>query len=163
MFSNRLRVLALVLTVTFFTNAGFAGGKKQVPPISHPGQIANDLAIVAAVQSKKSMRFVEGGNLTVTAILPDDNQGLPHQKWEAELSNGSVIMIVYNSNMGDQVPVQIGAKFSVGGEFIWTQDGGLVHWVHADPKKRRPDGFVFINETLYGLSEGNTGKKKGQH
>ena len=170
MFSTRLRVLSLVLTLTFFSNYSLAKKHpKETKPtqpaltlVSHPGAIADDSAIVAAVQSQRGVRFVEGGNLTVTAILPDDTQGRPHQKWEAELSDGSVIMVVYNSDMGDQVPVQLGAKFSVGGEFIWTKDGGLVHWVHEDPKQKRPDGFVYINETVYGIVPSEQKKKKNR-
>jgi hypothetical protein len=160
MISARLRIIALALIFSLFSNLAIADAgfepEKKVPPvaaISHPGPLQEDSALVAAVQSKQSQFYVEGGNLVVTHILPDDTQGLPHQKWEAQLSDGSIIMVVYNSNMGERIPVEEGMTFSVGGQFIWTQDGGLIHWVHADPKKKRPDGFVFINDALYGAAE----------
>ncbi len=168
--STRFRVLALGLIFTLVTNVAVAGGgKKKNPPVSSSnsnlvsslGQIQTDEQIISAVQNKKRVRFLEGGNLVVTALLPDDTDGLTHQLWEAQLSDGSTIKIVYNSFMGDRVPVEKGAVFAVGGEFIWTKDGGLIHWVHADPKGNRPDGYVFINNELFGLDFGNVIKGKG--
>ena len=150
MLSTRLRVVGLSLAISILSSMAIADGGQQQSLASHPGQIQNDAALVAAVHSKQNQFFVEAGDLVVTAILPDDTQGLPHQKWEAQLSDGSVVMIVYNSDMGDRVPVQVGEHFSVGGQFIWTSGGGLVHWVHADPKKKRPDGYVFVDNVVYG-------------
>jgi hypothetical protein len=156
--SARLRVIVLALFFSLLTNFAIADGVEKIlpsfpAPISHPGQLQEDSQLIAAVQSKQNQFYVEGGNLVVTNILPDDTQGLPHQKWEAQLSDGSIITVVYNSNMGERIPVEEGMTFSVGGQFIWTTDGGLIHWVHADPKKKRPDGFVFINNELYGAAE----------
>ena len=116
----------------------------------HPGEIQNDNDLVAAVNSRRGVFYLEAGNIVVTKLLPDDTSGLRHQKWQAKLSNGSTVEIVYNSDMGDRVPVRIGDKFGVGGEFIWTRGGGLVHWVHEDKSNRRPDGYVFLNGVVYG-------------
>jgi len=156
--TTRTRVAALTLIFSLSANFAVAqtaieGKNKQPAPItvSHPGKLEDDGALIAAVQSKRNVHYVEGGNLVVTNILPDDNQGLPHQSWEAQLSDGSTITVVYNSNMGDRVPVEVGMTFSVGGQFIWTKDGGLIHWLHHDPKKKRPDGWVFLEDVVYGI------------
>lgn len=156
--STQLKVAALVVLFTFTTNIAVAQvpieGKKPAPIyVSHPGKLEDDLALVAAVQSKRNVHYVEGGNIVVTKIYPDDNQGLPHQSWEAQLSDKSFIKVVYNTNMGEYIPVQVGMTFSVGGQFIWTKDGGLIHWLHHDPKQKRPDGWVFIENILYGIPQ----------
>lgn len=139
------RVAFAVLTLV--SSLAFAG--QQYSP--SPGKISDDKQLVQAVASQKRQFYVEAGNLEVTKVLPDDNDGLPHQKWAAKMSNGQEVTIVYNSDMGERVPLHIGDKFGVGGEFIWTgKTGGLVHWVHEDPKGKRPDGYVYMNGVVYG-------------
>jgi hypothetical protein len=135
------RILMLILLAT---SCGFAQTS------DHPGQITNDSALIAAVKSHHNVNYVEAGNLTVTKILPDDTKGLPHQRWMAQLSDGNSIMVVYNSDMGDRVPVQEGDKFGVGGQYIQTGNGGLIHWLHDDPNHSRPDGYVYLDGVVYG-------------
>lgn len=149
----RLRVLSLIFL--FLNSVAFAGSNSQLT--DHPGQIQDDAALVSAVSSRHNEFYIEAANLVVTNILPDDTSGLPHQKWQARLSNGSVITVVYNSDMGERVPVQIGSTFGVGGQFIWTGNSGLVHWVHDDPRKIRPDGYVYFNGVVYGDSDHEDG------
>ena len=116
----------------------------------HPGKIADDSALVAAVRSHRSVSYVEAANLTVTQLLPDDTSGRTHQKWRAQLSDGSNITVVYNTDLGNRVPVQVGSKFGVGGQYIQTGNSGLIHWLHDDPRHSRPDGYVYFNGIVYG-------------
>lgn len=145
---NSVHGLLLVAAISLFTQFGFAGsGGSQA---SHPGQVTDDSRLVAAFKARRGVDFIEAGNLVVTKLLPDDNQGLRHQKWQARLSNGGILTIVYNSDMDEKVPLNVGDVFSVGGQFIWTGNGGLIHWVHDDPKGRRPDGYVLFDGVQYG-------------
>lgn len=118
--------------------------------IDHAGQINDDKQLVAAVEAKEDAYYVEAGNLVTTKLLPDDTKGNPHQKWQARLSNGTVITVVYNSDMGDRVPIEEGDTFGAGGQFISQGKGGILHWVHADPKNHRPDGYVYLKGVVYG-------------
>jgi hypothetical protein len=139
----------LILILSLFSAQFSWGAPTQASP-DHPGQIQNDTEIVSAVHDQKGAFYIEGANLVVTKVLPDDTSGLPHQKWMAKLSDGSAIQVVYNSNMGARVPIQTGDIFSVGGQFIWLGKGGLIHWLHDDPKHKRPDGYVYLNGVVYG-------------
>ncbi|MGZ3769817.1 MAG: DUF3465 domain-containing protein [Bdellovibrio sp.] len=112
-------------------------------------QIADDSDIVRAVNDQRRIRYVEGGGMLVVKILPDDNSGLKHQKWIVRLSNGINVEAVYNSDMCPRIPVRIGDVVAMGGEFIWTKSGALIHWLHGDPKKKRQDGFVYLNGNYY--------------
>lgn len=131
----------LMFVVFFSVNAALAISSQLVN---------DDRQLIQAMASRKNAHFVEAGNIKVTQLLPDDRQGLPHQKWMAQLSNGSKVMVVYNLDMGAYVPVRVGDAFSVGGQFIWTKQGGLVHWTHKDPRRTRPDGYVYFDGTYYG-------------
>lgn len=135
---------AVLLAITLTTSLSFAQGG------DHPGKINDDSALVAAVSSHKRVNYVEAGNLVVSELLPDDTKGLPHQKWQAVLSDGNTITVIYNSDMGRRVPVQVGDHFGVGGQYIPTGRTGIIHWLHADPQHRRPDGYVFLNGVIYG-------------
>lgn len=146
------KFLRTVLAFSFVFSAQFAFSYQQQQP--RPGQITDDSDLVRAVRSQKAQFYIEAGNLVVTKLLPDDRNGLKHQKWEARLSNGEVIQVVYNSDMGDRVPVKIGDKFGVGGQFVWgRQRMGVMHWLHEDKREKRPDGYVFFNGTVYGISD----------
>lgn len=112
--------------------------------------VQDDKDLVRAVDDRRNVHFLEAGNLVVTKLMPDDTQGRPHQKWYVRLSNGKQVFCVYNLDMGKRVPIKVGSVMSVGGEFKWTQQGALVHWLHHDPRDRRPDGYVEVDGVRYG-------------
>ena len=138
MINFRAGILALALT-----GFGLSLVARAAPSMDHPGQVADDSALVTAVNSHRRADYVEAGNLVATKVLPDDTKGLPHQKWEARLSTGDVITIIYNLDLGARVPIQEGESFGVGGQFIPTGKTGIIHWLHDDPRKNRPDGYVY--------------------
>lgn len=110
----------------------------------------DDIQIVNAINNRKRTRFVEGKKLKVVQLLPDDTKGSPHQKFVVELSSKDKIQIISNTDMCPQVPVRIGDEVGVGGEFIPTgKRSGLIHWVHWDPRKTRPDGYIEHNGQIY--------------
>lgn len=124
----------------------------------HPGQIHDDSQLVAAVKGRRNVYYVEAGNLVVTRLLPEDTSGRRHQKWQTRLTNGATVSIIYNLDMGHRIPIQVGDTFGVGGQYIQTsRQGGLVHWVHEDPKHIRPDGYVYFRGIAYGDPNPNLG------
>ncbi len=114
-----------------------------------PQVSAGDSKIVSAIQAKRRLDFVEGSGMVVIQLLPDDTSGLQHQKWIVRLSNGATMEAVYNIDMCERVPLQIGDKVSMGGQFIWTNQGALLHWLHYDPRQNRTDGYVELNGKVY--------------
>lgn len=110
---------------------------------------ADDSALVNAVQNQKQVMYLQAASMTVVRVLPDDNQGLTHQKFIVKLSSGKMVVAVYNTDMCERVPVKVGDVVGLGGNFIWTNQGGLIHWLHKDPSNRRPDGYVELNGKKY--------------
>lgn len=111
--------------------------------------------IIAAQERGKGLNFVEVQDAEVIRILPDDTQGRRHQKWMVQLANGSNLLAVYNSDMSERIPLKEGDVVSMGGQYIWDRGGGLIHWLHEDPRNRRPDGYVELNGVRYGVVESN--------
>lgn len=141
----RTFLFILMASVTGLFSQGFAAQGQEFSA----SQIADDSDIVRAVNDQRRVDFVEGGGLVVTKILPDDNSGLKHQKWMVRLSNGITMQAVYNSDMCPRVSLRTGDVIAMGGQFIWTKGGAMLHWLHHDPKGRRPDGFVYVNGKYY--------------
>lgn len=140
------------------SNAAEAKAKSKNPPPHIERELRNqeeevnsgaDADLVKAVNNQRRLGFVEGAGMVVIRVLPEDTKGAQHQKWIVRLSNGKHLQAVYNSDMCPKVPVQEGDVVAMGGEFIWTQSGGMLHWLHHDPRGRRPNGYVNLNGKTY--------------
>lgn len=150
-------VSVLLSSVLSFSVASAKSKPKNPPPhiereiVKRQDAIgsAEDRELVEAVSNQRRVNFVEGSGLLVVKVLPDDTNGRAHQKWVVQLSNGKLLQAVYNSDMCPRVPVRVGDVVDMGGEFIWTGAGGLIHWLHHDPHGNRPDGYVKLDGTSY--------------
>ncbi len=96
---------------------------------------------------KRPQVYVEG---IIKEILPEDKMGRPHQKFILNVS-GIKVQIVHGLDYG-RIPLQLGAKVKVCGEFLNSQEG-LIHWTHFDPDARHPDGFIVLGGEVYGQTE----------
>lgn len=121
----------------------------QRPQQSNSG-VQDDSQLVAAVQNRRDVDFLQAAKVIVTRILPDDTQGLQHQRWYVKLSSGASVFAVYNIDLSKRVPLEVNQSMSMGGQFKMTNQGPLIHWLHEDPKHRRPDGYVDVNGQRYG-------------
>lgn len=143
----KIGLLALVL-VLGFESSSFAR-KKPRRDDNNYGSIQNDQQIVEAVAKRRRMHYIQGADMPVIQLLPDDLKGSQHQKFLVRLSSGDQIMVVYNLDLCPKVPLRVGDLVDAGGEFIWTNRGGLLHWVHYDPKAKRPHGYVAVGGKAY--------------
>jgi len=107
-------------------------------PVSGP---AGEVEVLTAQQNRA--RNVE---VTLTApvrkLLPDDTQGLQHQRFLLQLSNGSTILVAHNTGEAPAVPIEPGQMVTVHGEFIWNQKGGVIHWTHHSDNGRHEGGYI---------------------
>lgn len=117
-------------------------------PEGHPHE-----EIAIAITNRAHLYYVEALNVQVVKLLPDDDDGRPHQNWVFRLANGLEVRAIYNIDMGERVPLRVGDVISVGGELRWSKRGAIIHWLHADPNERRPDGYVLHRGERYGELE----------
>lgn len=105
----------------------------------------------SAIQARDRIDFIEVRDVTVTEILPDDVSGKQHQRWMFRITSGEEIMAIFNSETGEVVPLKVGDTISMGGQFMVARHHGpLLHWLHKDPRGKRPVGYVEINGQRYG-------------
>lgn len=107
-------------------------------------QTAQDdtVKIAQAFQSQKSdLQVTASGK--VVAILKDDNEGSRHQKIILELANGQTVLLAHNIDLAPRIDdLRKGDMVQFYGEYEYSAKGGVIHWTHADPAKRHPDGWL---------------------
>jgi hypothetical protein len=87
---------------------------------------------------------------TVYRILSDDLEGDKHQRFIIEMKNGQTLLIVHNIDLAPRVyGIKVNAVVFVRGDYIWNDDGGLIHWTHLDPQGVHDNGWIYFNGTRY--------------
>ncbi len=78
----------------------------------------------------------------VDRVLEDDLEGSRHQRFVVRLRDDHTILIAHNIDLAPRVPLEKGDPVRFFGEFEWNPRGGVVHWTHRDPQRRRPGGWI---------------------
>lgn len=99
----------------------------------------------AAFDNHSSGVEVEGAG-KVTAILPDDTEGSPHQRFIVRLDSGRTVLIAHNVDVAPRVTaLRAGDTISFRGEYVWNPKGGLIHWTHRDATGHHEAGWLEHN------------------
>ena len=108
----------------------------------------DQLKVVMRSNTNRPQVMISG---VITQILPEDHNGLPHQKYTLTVAGNIKLLIVSNLDFG-RVPLTLGTTISVCGEFK-NIGQGMIHWTHFDPHGGHPDGFTIVDGQLYGDKE----------
>jgi hypothetical protein len=102
----------------------------------------SDRTLARAFRQGRSEFFVRV-QATVIASLPTDYEGVPHQKFLVELSTGQTLLIAHNLSLASPVRrLRVGNSILIYGEYIWNEEGGLLHRTHDDPEFLLPHGWI---------------------
>lgn len=85
----------------------------------------------------------------VVRILDDDDDGSRHQRFIVDVGNDTTVLIAHNIDLAPRAPVARGDRVSFRGEYIWNEQGGVVHWTHHDPGRRRAGGWIELDSKRY--------------
>ena len=73
-----------------------------------------------------------------------------HERFIIRLDGGTqTVLIEHNISIAPRVPVSIGTQLTVHGEYIWNDQGGLIHFTHHDPQHTHEDGYIVVGGTRY--------------
>jgi hypothetical protein len=107
-------------------------------------QTADD-SIARAFASRDSNVQVEGEG-AVTRVLPDDLNGRRHQRFVVRLASGQTLLVAHNIDIAPRiVGLKEGDSVRFKGEYVWNEEGGVIHWTHHDPEGRHDAGWVRHN------------------
>ena len=99
-------------------------------------------SVAIAFEQRKSDVQVEGEGV-VTRVLSDDRQGSRHQRFIVRLDSGQTVLIQHNIDLAPRVAaIKEGDTVSFFGEYVWNDQGGLIHWTHHDPAGKHVAGWV---------------------
>ncbi|MGD8325140.1 MAG: DUF3465 domain-containing protein [Gammaproteobacteria bacterium] len=102
----------------------------------------------AFVERRSNVQVGAGG--TVARVLPDDENGDRHQRFVLELESGQTLLIAHNIDLAPRIDsLRPGDYVSFYGEYEWNEQGGVIHWTHADPTGRHVAGWLEHEGTRY--------------
>lgn len=105
--------------------------------------------IMQAYQQQRSNIQVQAQGI-VKAVLPDDNQGLKHQKIILKLENGLTVLIAHNIDLAPRIDgLKKGDQLEFFGEYEYNPKGGVIHWTHHDPQGKHIDGWLKYKGKIY--------------
>ena len=109
----------------------------------------DDRALANAISNQQSNVAVHGHGV-VTRLLPDDTNGIRHQRFIIQLDSGQTLLVAHNINVARRVDsLKVDDRVEFQGEYEWNPQGGVVHWTHRDPAGRHPSGWLKCNGTTF--------------
>lgn len=100
-----------------------------------------DVGIAQLYVQKQSGTMVEFEG-RVDRLLPDNLQGIPHQRFVMKLDNGHIVLISHNLDRADRAPISEWDLVKVRGEYEFNAQGGVVRWTHRDPGLGIKHGWI---------------------
>lgn len=95
-----------------------------------------------AYRNQQSDLQVEGRG-EVIRLLPDDDDGSPHQRFILRMDSGQTLLIAHNISLAPRISsLRKGDIVDFYGEYEWNSKGGVIHWTHDDPQGRHIAGWL---------------------
>ncbi len=87
----------------------------------------------------------------VTRLLSDDTgPSGTHQRFIVQVKGSTQTLLIENNvSIGKRVPVATGDGVVVHGEYVWNDQGGLIHFTHHDPDHSHEDGWIELKGIRY--------------
>jgi hypothetical protein len=106
------------------------------------GRAGDDSPAGRAFKTRTSNVQLEGEGV-VARLLADDLDGSRHQRFILRLASGQTILISHNIDIAPRVSgLRKGDSVLFNGEYVWSAQGGTVHWTHHDPAGRHVAGWL---------------------
>jgi hypothetical protein len=88
---------------------------------------------------------------SVTRLLSDDTgPSGTHQRFIMQVKGATQTLLIDNNvDVGKRVPIANGDGVVVHGEYVWNDQGGLIHFTHHDPNHTHEDGWIELKGTRY--------------
>ncbi len=89
---------------------------------------------------------------SVTRLLSDDTgPSGTHQRFIMLLKGSAQTLLIDNNvDIGKRVPLATRDDVVVHGEYVWNDQGGLIHFTHHDPAHTHADGWIEAKGVRYG-------------
>lgn len=150
--------IVIVLTLIAAAVAGLSQHGNNLPPAAPANRPAasapasadsSNSALLAAMASHARNVEVEVA-ATVLKALPDDNDGLRHQRFLVRLPSGESLLVAHNIDLAERVAdLRPGEAITLHGDYVWNAKGGVIHWTHRDPRGHHRPGWIKYHGHTY--------------
>ena len=141
-----LKIFHFLVLLIILVGAGCADRRDSS---ANSTAVEADQGIAKAFAEGRSGLWVQSQGM-VEAILPDDVEGDPHQRFILRLANGQTLLIAGNIAIAKRIDgLKIGDTIKFRGQYEWNNKGGVVHWTHSDPAGRHPGGWLEVHGEKY--------------
>jgi len=107
-------------------------------------------AVLKQLFDQQQSNVQVSGSGTVIRLLADDTEGAQHQRFILELASGQTLLIAHNISIAPRLDgLAVGDTVSFYGEYIYSAQGGTVHWTHKDPQGSHVAGWLEWNGRRY--------------
>jgi len=154
-----MRVLVVVVLVCLAAGFGLSQISVGGPEANSPSTVTNTSAAPNSPSSSENSASTDAqlarlfqeqatdvevsGSGTVSRILSDDNDGSRHQRFILELDSGQTLLVAHNIDIAPRLDgLQVGDPVSFYGEYVYSDQGGTIHWTHHDPQGQHVAGWL---------------------
>lgn len=135
-------------------STGRDSGKMPAPvphsPIQSRTEAADDSGSLNAAIAARAQKVQVKGEGRVVKVLRDAEGASLHQKFLLKIPSGTTLLFAHNIDLAPRLEgLQVGDTVAFAGEYVWTPQGGVVHWTHKDPRRKHPDGYLQYNGRIY--------------
>jgi hypothetical protein len=114
-------------------------------------QAPDDAAVCEAFSAQRSgVEVVAQGRVT-RVLGVQAGRSSPHEGFLLRLDSGCalVVRVEVNTDFTGTIPLSVGQRVLVKGDYEYYSRGGVIHWTHRDPRGRHENGYVGVNGTTY--------------
>jgi len=143
-------VVALAVII-YLVVKGDAGQPVPVPAgtSATSAPASSDTVLAQLFTSQQSDVQVQGQGI-VTRLLADDNEGSRHQRFIIQLASGQTLLVAHNIDIAPRLGgLAVGDTVGFYGEYVYSDQGGTIHWTHHDPSGKHVAGWLLWQGKKY--------------
>jgi hypothetical protein len=115
-----------------------------------PATTSGNAAVERNYAEKRSNVQVTAQGVVTSVLADDSGPSGVHQRFIIRLADSTQTVLVDNNvTIGQRAPVLQGNDVSVHGEYVWNDQGGLIHFTHHDPAHTHEGGWIELGGARY--------------
>ena len=119
-------------------------------PACVPATTPDNTAVERAFAERRSTVEVTAQGVVTSVLADDSGPSGVHQRFIIRLAGSTQTVLVDNSvTIGRRAPVLPGSDVLVHGEYVWNDQGGLIHFTHHDPARTHEGGWIELSGVRY--------------
>ena len=121
-----------------------------IAPACVPATTHDNAAVERAFAENRSTLEVTAQGVVTSVLTDDSGPSCMHQRFIIRLAGSTQTVLVDNNiTIGQRAPVIRGTEVLVHGEYVWNDQGGLIHFTHHDPALTHEGGWIELNGVRY--------------